>query len=74
MKWSFSYSSLVKSHGKKYDSHNMTFLYPNLCNNKLCFKDTFATSKILVLILNVFVLLLYVPSQQLWSQQDGQFT
>ena len=27
-----------------------------------------------VTLLNVFVLLLYVPSQQLWLLRDGQFT
>ena len=29
--WSFSYNSFVKLYGKKFGSHNMTVLYPNLC-------------------------------------------
>ena len=29
--WSFSYNPFVKFHGKKYEGHNMTVLYPNLC-------------------------------------------
>ena len=32
-----------------------------------------ATSNFVVLLV-LFVLLLYVPSQQLWSLRDGQFT
>ena len=32
-KWSFSYNSSVKLHGKKFGSNNRTVLYPNLCYN-----------------------------------------
>ena len=38
--WSFSYNSFVKFHGKKFGSHNMTVLYPNLCYNKVCYKGS----------------------------------
>ena len=38
--WSFSYNSFVKLHGKKFGSHNMTLLYPNLCYNEVCYKGT----------------------------------
>ena len=40
MKWSFSYNSFVKSHGKKNGSHNQAMLYPNLCYNKVCYNGT----------------------------------
>ena len=34
MKWSFSYNSFVKFHGKKFRSHKMTVLLcPNPCYN-----------------------------------------
>ena len=41
MQWSFSYNSFVKFHVKKFGSHNMTVLYPNLCYNEpheVCYK------------------------------------
>ena len=31
MEWSLSYKSVVKSIVKKYESHNMTLLYPYPC-------------------------------------------
>ena len=37
---SFSYKSIIKLNGKKFESHNMTMLYPNLCYNKACYKKT----------------------------------
>ena len=40
MKWSFSYNSFVKFHGKKFGSHNTTMLYPNPCYKKVCYKGT----------------------------------
>ena len=36
IKWSFSYNSFVKFHDKKFGSHNITVLYPNLHSNKVC--------------------------------------
>ena len=36
IKWSFSLNSFVKFHCKKFGSHNMTVLYPNLCYNEVC--------------------------------------
>ena len=39
MKWSFSYNSFIKFHGKKFGSHNMTVLYPNPCFNEVCYKE-----------------------------------
>ena len=36
--------------------------------------NTVVLIKVLVMFVCLFVLLLYVPSQQLWSWQDGQFT
>ena len=35
---SFSYNSFVKFHGKKFGSHNMIMLCPNLCYNAVCYK------------------------------------
>ena len=32
------------------------------------------SAQLIILFVCLFVLLLYVPSQQLWSLQDGQFT
>ena len=34
--WSFSYNSFVKKDG----SHILTMLYPDLCENLLCYKGT----------------------------------
>ena len=38
--WSFSYNSFIKFQGKKCGSHNITLLYPNLCDNEVCCKGT----------------------------------
>ena len=43
IQWSFSYDSFVKFHAKKFGSHNITVLYPNLCYNKVCYKGTILT-------------------------------
>ena len=40
MKWSFSYDSFVKFHGKKLGSQNMSVLHPNSCYNEVCYKGT----------------------------------
>ena len=40
----------VKLHGKKFGSHNMTMLYPNLCNNEACYNVTALYVQILGLI------------------------
>ena len=41
MKWSFSYNSFVKFHGKKkYGNHNTAMLYPNLSYINVCYKGT----------------------------------
>ena len=40
IKWSFSYNSFVKFHGKKFGGHNMTMLYQNPSYNKVCYKGT----------------------------------
>ena len=36
----FSCNSIIKFHSKKSGSDNMTMLYPNLCNNEVCYKWT----------------------------------
>ena len=38
--WSFSYNIFVKFHGKKIVSYNMTLIYPNLCYDEVCYKET----------------------------------
>ena len=38
MKWSFSYNSFAKFHGKKIGHHNMSMLYPNQCYNEVFYK------------------------------------
>ena len=38
IKWSFSYNSFVKFHGKK--NWDITLLYPNPCYNEVCYKGT----------------------------------
>ena len=41
MEWSFfPHNTFIKFHGKKYGSHNMNTLYPNLCCSKMCYKET----------------------------------
>ena len=39
IRWSFSYNSFVKFHGKKIETTTQ-LLYPNLCYNKVCYKVT----------------------------------
>ena len=36
--WLFSYISFVKFHGKKFGSHHMTMLNPNLCYIEMYYK------------------------------------
>ena len=40
IKWSFSYNSFVKYHGKIFGSHNLTKIYPNLRYSQVCYKGT----------------------------------
>ena len=40
IKWSFSYNSFVNSMIKKFGSHIMIMLYPNLCYSKVCYIGT----------------------------------
>ena len=61
------------------ESHPQT---PEFRNNPQSLHPCMHKSKVKILLLDklmhfnvcLFVLLLYVPSQQLWSWRDGQFT
>ena len=57
--WSFTIIPLQNSMVKKFGSHSMTLLYPDLCYNKACYKGTALYDK--------FILYLNFPTNGPWS-------
>ena len=58
-----------------YTCQNTTLLEITCAGSLMVSQDFFyAFSVVSMITNNLFVLLLYVPSQQLWSLRDGQFT
>ena len=62
IKWSFSYNSFVKFHGKNIWGHSMTVLYPNPCYREVCYKGTAASCHLRKGISDVYFIYPVTPS------------